>query len=171
MSLRRRGPKRRGSDAGTLFVIQQHGADGDRYDLRLQIDGVLASWAISSGPSINPRDRRMARRTGDHPLDYATFEGVVPEGDYGVIVWDRGTYTNGTQREMSEGLARGHLSFRLHGEKLSGGFTLTRIRDGNDETWLLIKRNDEEADPRRNPVLTRPESVQSGRTLEEVEDS
>lgn len=171
MSLRRRGRKRRGSETGTLFVIQQQGADGDRYDLRLEIDGVLVSWAISSGPSINPRDRRMARRTEDRPVDYATFEGVDPEGDYAVIVWDRGTYTNGTQREMRDGLARGHLSFRLQGEKLGGGFTLTRIREGEGETWLLIKRNDEGADYRRVPVLTRPESVQSGLTVDDLDDS
>jgi DNA ligase D-like protein (predicted 3'-phosphoesterase) len=85
---------------------------------------------------------------------------VIPDGEYGaggVIVWDRGTYTNATQREMGEGLTRGHLSFRLQGEKLSGGYSLTRIRDGNDETWLLIKRNDDEVDPRRQPVQTQPE--------------
>jgi DNA ligase D-like protein (predicted 3'-phosphoesterase) len=88
----------------------------------------------------------MARRTEDHPLDYASFEGVTPEGDYGaggVIVWDRGTYTNATICEMTEGLERGHLSFRLHGEKMGGGYTLTRIREGERETWLLIRRRDE----------------------------
>lgn len=92
----------------------------------------------------------MARRTEDHPLEYATFEGVIPLG---------------------EGLTRGHLSFRLQGEKLSGGFSLTRIRDGKDETWLLIKRNDAEADPRRKPVKTQPESALSGRTVDVLDDS
>lgn len=114
----------------------------------------------------------MARRTEDHPLEYATFEGVIPAGEYGaggVIVWDRGTYINATQREMGEGLARGHLSFRLNGEKLSGGFTLTRIREGKDETWLLIKRKDEDADARRKPVKSQPESVLSGRTLDDLD--
>lgn len=114
----------------------------------------------------------MARRTEDHPLEYATFEGVIPPGEDGagsVIVWDRGTYINATEREMSEGLTRGHLSFRLQGEKLFGGFTLTRIREGQDETWLLIKRNDEEADPRRKPVKTQPKSVLSGRTVDDLD--
>jgi DNA ligase D-like protein (predicted 3'-phosphoesterase) len=169
----RRGRKRREND-GPCFVIQHHAARSDHYDLRLEIDGVLASWAIPRGPSTNPRDRRMAKRTEDHPLEYATFEGVIPQGEYGaggVIVWDRGTYVRETQRGMGEGLARGHLSFRLQGEKLSGGFSLTRIRAGHDETWLLIKRKDDEADPRRKPLQTQPESVLSGRTLDELDGS
>ena len=113
----------------------------------------------------------MARRTEDHPLQYATFEGVIPQGEYGaggVIVWDRGTYTNAGEQEMTEGLERGHLSFRLHGEKLRGGYALTRIRDGKEETWLLVKRKDEDADARRKPVKSQPESVLSGRTLDDL---
>ena len=169
-----RGRKHRRGDAEPQFVIQHYAEGSEHYDIRLEIDGVLASWAISRGPSTNPRDRRMARRTEDQPLEYATFEGVIPQGEYGaggVIVWDRGTYTNATQREMGEGLLRGHLSFRLQGEKLSGGYSLTRIRAGADETWLLIKRNDAEADPRRKPVKTQPESVLSGRTVDELDDA
>ncbi|GAB7141596.1 hypothetical protein LRC484719_01810 [Mycobacterium riyadhense] len=153
------------------FVVQHHAARNDHYDFRLEIDGVLVSWAIPRGPSINPKHRRMARRTEDHPLEYATFEGVIPEGEYGaggVIVWDHGTYANATQHEMTEGLERGHLSFRLHGEKLRGGYALTRIREGNDETWLLIKRKDADADARRKPVHSQPESVLSGRTLDDL---
>ena len=121
---------------------------------------MLVSWAIPKGPSTNPKDRRMARRTEDHPLDYAGFEGVIPEGEYGagpVIVWDRGSYANATERDMAECLDRGHLSFRLQGEKLHGGFALTRIREGKDETWLLVKRRDEDADARRKPVKTQPD--------------
>ncbi len=113
----------------------------------------------------------MARRTEDHPLEYAEFEEVIPEGEYGaggVIVFDHGTYANRTDHDMSTCLGRGHLSFRLHGEKLCGGYGLTRIREGEDETWLLIKRSDDEADARRNPVRTQPESVRSGRTLDEL---
>ena len=116
----------------------------------------------------------MARRTEDHPLDYAEFEGVIPDGEYGagnVIVWDRGTYANRTEHEMTTCLGRGHLSFRLNGEKLHGGYALTRIREGKNETWLLIKRRDEDASEesaRRNPVRTQPESVLSGRTLDEL---
>jgi DNA ligase D-like protein (predicted 3'-phosphoesterase) len=170
----RLGRRRRASKSAPRFVIQHHAARSDHLDLRLEIQGVLVSWAIANGPSTNPRDRRMARRTEDHPLDYAEFEGVIPEGEYGagpVIVWDRGSYANVTEREMAECLDRGHLSFRLQGEKLCGGFTLTRIRAGKDETWLLIKRKDEEADARRKPVKSQPESVLSGRTLDDLAES
>jgi DNA ligase D-like protein (predicted 3'-phosphoesterase) len=172
-----RGSKRRKADPsgdGSSFVIQHHAARSDHYDFRLEIDGVLVSWAIPKGPSTNPKDRRMARRTEDHPLEYATFEGVIPQGEYGaggVIVWDRGTYANATRYEMGEGLERGHISFRLHGEKLQGGFALTRIREGKEETWLLIKRKDEDADARRKPVNSQPESVLSGRTLDDLDES
>ena len=115
----------------------------------------------------------MARRTEDHPLEYETFEGVIPEGEYGagrVIVWDRGTYANGTEYDMSKGLERGHITFRLDGEKLRGGYALTRIREGKEETWLLVKRRDKDADARRKPVKSQPESVLSGRTLDELSD-
>jgi DNA ligase D-like protein (predicted 3'-phosphoesterase) len=171
---RGRGRKRRDTGDGPCFVIQQHAARSDHYDFRLEIDGVLVSWAIPQGPSTNLRDRRMARRTEDHPLDYASFDGVIPAGEYGaggVIAWDRGTYTNATRYEMAEGLERGHLSFRLHGEKLRGGYTLTRIREGDEETWLLIRRKGGDTDARFKPVLRRPESVLSGRTLEELDES
>jgi DNA ligase D-like protein (predicted 3'-phosphoesterase) len=170
----RLGRRRRGSKSAPRFVIQHHASRGDHYDLRLEIRGVLVSWAIASGPSTNPKERRMARRIEDHPLDYAEFEGVIPDGEYGagpVIVWDRGSYSNATERDLAECLDRGHLSFRLQGEKLCGGFTLTRIRTGQDETWLLIKRKDEEADPRRKPVQSQPESVLSGRTLDDLAES
>lgn len=169
-----RDTKRRKADKRPAFVIQHHAARSDHYDFRLEIGGVLVSWAIPKGPSTNPKDRRMARRTEDHPLDYATFEGVIPRGEYGageVIVWDRGTYANATSYEMAEGLDRGHLSFRLQGEKLQGGYALTRIREGKDETWLLIKRRDEDADARRKPVKSQPESVLSGRTLDDLDES
>lgn len=113
----------------------------------------------------------MARRTEDHPLAYAGFEGVIPDGEYGagpVIVWDRGTYVNTTQHDMHECLRRGHLSFQLQGAKLQGGFTLTRIREGKDETWLLIKRKDQDTDARRKPVKSQPNSVLTGRTLDDL---
>ena len=166
--------RRKGNKNGPRFVIQHHAARSDHYDFRLEIDGVLVSWAIPKGPSVNPKDRRMARRTEDHPLEYATFEGTIPEGEYGagtVIVWDHGTYANRTEHEMARCLGRGHLSFRLDGEKLHGGFALTRIREGKDETWLLVKRRDDHADAGRNPVRSRPESVLSGRTLDDVNES
>ncbi len=157
------GRKRQGTDGGPCFVIQHQAARGDHYDFRLEIDGVLVSWAIPNGPSTNPRDRRMARRTEDHPLDHASFEDV--------IVWDRGTYSNATIYEMAEGLERGHLSFRLHGEKLKDGYALTRIREGEEETWLLIKRRGGDTDSRFKPVLRRPESVLSGRTPDDLDES
>jgi DNA ligase D-like protein (predicted 3'-phosphoesterase) len=113
----------------------------------------------------------MAQRTEDHPIDYEEFEGVIPEGEYGaggVIIWDRGTYVNESEHPMSEGLERGHLSLRLDGDKLHGGYALTRMRKGKDEAWLLVKRKDEDADARRNVLRSQPESVVSGRTLDEL---
>ena len=113
----------------------------------------------------------MARRTEDHPLEYSTFEGVIREGEYGadqVIVWDHGTYANRTAHEMAECLGRGHLSFRLHGKKLRGGYALTRIREGEDETWLLLKRSDDDADTRRNPLRSQPKSTLPGRPLDKL---
>ncbi|HEX3285569.1 MAG TPA: DNA polymerase ligase N-terminal domain-containing protein [Mycobacterium sp.] len=167
---RGRSPKRRRGSA-PHFVIQHHAASTDHYDFRLEIDGVLASWAVPRGPSINPEDKRMARRTEDHPMAYEDFEGIIPEGEYGagrVIVWDRGTYMNDADRAMAEALERGHLSFRLDGKKLRGGFALTRFRTGKDEAWLLVKKSDDDADGRRKPVRSQPESVVTGRTLDEL---
>jgi DNA ligase D-like protein (predicted 3'-phosphoesterase) len=163
-----RNPRRRRSKQ-PRFVIQHHAASTDHYDFRLEIDGVLVSWAVPKGPSTNPKDKRMARRTEDHPMEYEKFEGVIPQGEYGagrVIVWDRGTYQS--DRDMAEGLERGHLSFRLDGDKLRGGYALTRFRTGKDEVWLLVKKADENADARRRPVRSQPESVLSGRTLDEL---
>jgi DNA ligase D-like protein (predicted 3'-phosphoesterase) len=163
--------RRRRGGKGPRFVIQHHATRSDHYELRLEIDGVLVSWAIPRGPSTSPKHRGMARRTQDHPLEYETFVGVIPEGEYGaepVIVWDHGTYANRTEHEMATCLGRGHLSFRLHGKKLRGGYALTRIREGDEETWLLLKRRDEDADARRNPVRRQPESARSGRTLDEL---
>jgi DNA ligase D-like protein (predicted 3'-phosphoesterase) len=163
--------------AGPRFVIQKHAARSLHYDFRLEADGVLKSWAVPKGPSTNPKDKRLAMPTEDHPLDYRDFEGVIPKGEYGagaVIVWDRGTYRNltgdddGDQVPVSEALAGGHLKIWLEGEKLRGGYALTRIGKGKDLRWLLVKMDDEEADARRSPVRTEPESVLTGRTVEEV---
>ncbi|MBO0827670.1 MAG: DNA ligase [Streptosporangiales bacterium] len=167
---------RRGSTAGARFVIQHHDASTDHYDFRLEVDGVLKSWSVPKGPSTDPREKRLAVPTEDHPLEYGTFEGVIPEGEYGagtVLVWDAGTYENTTARHgepvpMADGLHRGHVTFALHGEKLTGGYALTRFRTGKSESWLLVKARDDGADARRTPVRTQPESVRSGRTLDEV---
>ena len=162
------------------FVIQKHHATSLHYDFRLEVDGVLKSWAVPKGPSTDPRDKRLAMEVEDHSLDYADFEGVIEEGSYGagtVIVWDRGTYENLSDESMAEALERGTARFWLHGEKLSGGYTLRRtsggetpefVSQGRRADWLLMKRRDEEADARRNPVSSEPRSVLSGRTIEEV---
>jgi DNA ligase D-like protein (predicted 3'-phosphoesterase) len=153
------------------FVIQKHAASTLHYDFRLEVDGVLRSWAVPKGPSTDPREKRLAVEVEDHSLGYADFEGVLAAG-YGagtVIVWDAGTYRNlDEQRSMSEALEAGHAKFWLDGRKLSGGWTLQRTHGGDKPQWLLIKRRDEQADARRNPQSTQPESVKSGRTIEQV---
>jgi DNA ligase D-like protein (predicted 3'-phosphoesterase) len=168
-----RGRRRRGRGQ-PRFVVQKHDASRLHYDFRLEADGVLKSWAVPKGPSTDPRDKRLAVPTEDHPLDYLDFEGVIPEGQYGagpVIVWDTGTYRNLTEDNgepvpVEEAIRRGHLVIWLEGEKLRGGYALTHIRKG--EAWLLVKMRDEGADARRNPVRTEPRSVLSARTIEEV---
>ena len=160
-----------GNDDAPSFVIQKHAATSLHYDLRLEVDGVLKSWAVPKGPSTDPRDKRLAMEVEDHGLDYAGFEGVIGEG-YGagaVIVWDTGTYENLRAGEsMAEGLERGHVSVWFHGRKLRGGYSLRRTSAGRKPKWLLVKRRDEEADAKRNPVSTQPESVLSGRSIEAV---
>ncbi len=154
------------------FVIQKHAASSLHYDFRLEVDGTLRSWAVPKGPSTDPRVKRLAVEVEDHPLEYADFEGRIGSGNYGagaVIVWDAGTYRNlDEDRSMAEAIDAGHVKFWLDGEKLTGGWTLQRTDAGAKPQWLLIKRRDEHADARRNPESTQPESVKSGRTLEEV---
>jgi bifunctional non-homologous end joining protein LigD len=161
------------------FVVQMHDATRLHWDFRLEAEGVLKSWAVPKGPSLNPADKRLAVRTEDHPMEYIDFEGVIPEGEYGggpVIVWDQGTYINikqdrrGNPIAMSEALKKGTVEVWLEGEKLRGGYALIRTRPGADgkEHWLLIKRSDEEADPGRDIIAERPESMKTGRTIEDV---
>jgi bifunctional non-homologous end joining protein LigD len=155
-----------------------HDATRLHWDFRLEAEGVLKSWAVPKGPSLRPGDKRLAVRTEDHPIDYIDFEGVIPAGEYGggpVLVWDRGTYLNikqdrtGNPISMAEALKQGTVEVSLQGEKLRGGFTLVRTRPvGDKEHWLLIKRKDQQADPSRDIVAERPESVKTGRTIEEV---
>ena len=154
-----------------IFVVQKHDASRLHYDFRLEISGVLVSWAVPKGPSMNPAEKRLAIRTEDHPLEYADFEGVIPEGEYGagsVIVWDSGSYRNLGEEPLEQALAGGHAAVWLEGEKLRGGYALTRIGNGKRERWLLVKMDDEGADRRRNPVSTQPESVLSGKTVEQI---
>lgn len=141
--------RRRAGTNGPHFVIQHHAARSDHYEFRLEIDGVLVSWLIPRGPSASPHSRRMARRTEDHPVGHAEFEDTTADD---VTVWDRGTYANRTAHEMTKCLGCGHLSIRLHGEKLRGGYALTRVREGHAETWLLVKRHDDDI-ALRTPVL------------------
>ena len=155
----------RGVSAG-LFVVQEHRATAHHFDLRLQVEGVMRSWAVPKGPSLDPAAKRLAVEVEDHGLDYNDFEGAVGAG--GVIVWDRGSYEQGGRVPWPEALDRGHAVFVLHGEKLRGGFALQRTRAGARPQWLLIKRRDEQARPGSDIVAERPESVISGRTLGEV---
>jgi len=164
------------ADDQPVFVIQKHDARTLHYDFRLEVDGVLKSWAVPRGPSTDPRERRLAVAVEDHPLDYADFESTIPKGEYGagaVLVCDRGTYRNLRAEDdepvsMAEALQDGHVAVWLAGEKLRGGYALIRTGKGDDNRWLLIKMKDDEADARRNPVSTQPQSVLTGRTLEEI---
>ncbi|GAA4831194.1 DNA polymerase ligase N-terminal domain-containing protein [Saccharopolyspora rosea] len=179
---RKRDLDRSGEPAGgepgeqPRFVVQKHDASSLHYDFRLEVGDVLKSWAVPKGPSLDPRQKRLATPTEDHPLDYADFEGEIPEG-YGagtVVVWDSGDYRNLTEREgepvdMADGLDAGHVKFWLEGSKLRGAFALTRTRFRGQEQWLLVKVDDEGADRRRNPVSTQPESVLTGRTNADLE--
>ena len=129
------------------YLVQKHDATRLHYDLRLELDGVLLSWAVTKGPSLNPSDQRLAARTEDHPLSYGAFEGTIPKGQYGggtVMLWDEGTWD--PKGDPRAGLKKGHLSFVLHGKRLKGGWDLIRMRgDEKRENWLLLKKNDKEA--------------------------
>ncbi|WP_077062652.1 DNA polymerase ligase N-terminal domain-containing protein [Streptomyces sp. MP131-18] len=169
------------------FVVQIHDASRMHFDFRLEADGVLKSWAVPKGPSTDPSDKRLAMPTEDHPLDYRDFEGVIAEGEYGagsVIIWDEGTYrpdpgggrAGDEPVPVAESLRRGHLSFRLNGAKLRGGYALTRFRDGDaagrGEAWLLVKRGEGGAARERarggTPDPTRARSTRTGRTVGQV---
>lgn len=162
------------------FVVQIHDATALHFDFRLEVDGVLKSWAVPKGPSSDPRDKRLAMPTEDHPLEYGEFEGVIADGGYGagtVIVWDTGTYRNlstdksGQEIPFADALGRGHASFWLEGRKLRGGYSLTRFRaerDGQREAWLLVKHADQRASARGTPDPWRARSARTGQTLRQV---
>jgi bifunctional non-homologous end joining protein LigD len=157
---------------GFSYVIQKHAASRLHYDFRLELDGVLLSWSVPKGPSLVPGARRLAVRTEDHPLDYRDFEGIIPKGQYGggtVVVWDRGTWE--PEGDAQDGMKRGRLTFALHGEKLQGRWHLVRTGGGDarTESWLLFKSRDEAAREDGVEIIdARPESVITGRTVEEV---
>jgi DNA ligase D-like protein (predicted 3'-phosphoesterase) len=155
----------RGVPAG-VFVVQEHRATAHHYDLRLEVDGVMRSWAVPKGPSLDPAVKRLAVQVEDHGLGHNDFEGPLGEG--GVIVWDRGTYEQGGRVPWPDALDRGHAVFVLHGAKLRGGFALQRTGRGAKPQWLLIKRRDDEARPGSDITADCPESVLSGRTLDNL---
>ena len=170
------GGKRRGRRR-PRFVVQEHQASSLHYDFRLEAGGTLKSWAIPKGPTADPAEKRLAMPTEDHPLEYEDFEGVIPEGEYGageVIVWDKGTYDNrsrdrdGHELSVAEAIRHGHVSVVLRGKKLRGGYSLTRMRRGGRQAWLLVKKADEFAGG--DPVKTSPESVRSGKTVDQLRD-
>jgi DNA ligase D-like protein (predicted 3'-phosphoesterase) len=160
-----------------IFVIQKHDASRLHYDFRIESGGVLKSWAIPKGPSTNPKEKRLAMPTEDHPMEYRKFEGVIPEGEYGagaVIVWDSGTYRNLSEKKghevpIEEALRHGRVKIWLDGEKLKGGYAFTRIVT-KPARWLLVKMNDSEANARGDITKIAPHSVLSGKTVEELRE-
>lgn len=163
------------SNGRLIFVVQKHAASHLHYDFRLEMNGVLKSWAIPKGPSMNPEEKRLAIMVEDHPYTYKDFEGTIPEGNYGagnVIVWDNGTYTLADQsigtveEKFKSGLQKGHLSFILNGKKLKGEFALVRLKIPQKNAWLLIKKEDQYAS--ETNVLKENKSVISDLTLEAI---
>jgi bifunctional non-homologous end joining protein LigD len=165
-------PKPRGK---TLhFVIQKHAASHLHYDFRLELDGVMKSWAVPKGPSLDPSVRRLAMEVEDHPIAYNTFEGTIPQGEYGggtVMLWDRGTYEADDEEgpaALRRGYEKGELRFVMHGKRLKGGFVLARLRRPGRPQWLLIKRRDDQADPARDITAEETTSVATRRTMEQI---
>jgi bifunctional non-homologous end joining protein LigD len=163
-----------GKRQGRLYVVQKHDATRLHFDFRLELDGVLKSWAVTRGPSLDPAQKRLAVRVEDHPVEYGDFEGTIPEEQYGggtVMLWDRGTWT--PEGDPHEGLRKGKLSFMLSGSRLNGGFTLVRMRGnkGGRENWLLIKQKDEMADPDVDPVERWQRSVLTRRGMKGIVES
>jgi DNA ligase D-like protein (predicted 3'-phosphoesterase) len=155
----------RGVSAG-VFVVREHAATARHFDLRLEVEGTMRSWAVPKGPSMDPAVKRLAVAVADHEIAHNEFEGTLGKG--AVTVWDRGRYEQGGRVAWPEALKRGHAVFVLHGEKLRGGFALQRTRPGEKSQWLLIKRRDEEARPDSDVVAELPRSVLGGRTLDEL---
>ncbi|TGS09762.1 DNA ligase D [Mesorhizobium sp. M2E.F.Ca.ET.209.01.1.1] len=166
------GKVRRGKQAGGIFVVQKHAATRLHYDFRLEHDGVLWSWAVTRGPSLDPHEKRLAVHVEDHPIDYASFEGTIPKGQYGggsVLVWDEGRWT--PDGDPAQGMKKGHIDFELEGHKLNGRWHLVRLRPRPGEkrdNWLLIKSDDAAARPGEDILEEEPQSVKSGLTIEEV---
>lgn len=156
------------------FVIQKHDASHLHYDFRLELDGVMKSWAVPKGPSLDPSVKRLAMEVEDHPISYNSFEGTIPQGEYGggtVMLWDRGTYEaedGGGAESLREGYRRGDLKITLHGKRLSGSFVLVRMKRPGRPQWLLIKHHDDYADPLRDITADVTTSVASKRSMEQI---
>ncbi len=161
-----------------IFVVQKHDATNLHYDFRLELDGVLKSWAVPKGPSLNPKEKRLAMMVEDHPFGYKDFEGVIPKGNYGageVLVWDKGTYhsietddRNKSIPLLKKGLEKGDLKITLHGKKLNGQFALVNMKKPKQNAWLLIKKKDEYAT--EEDILLNDKSVVTGKGIDEIED-
>jgi bifunctional non-homologous end joining protein LigD len=159
-----------------IFVIQKHQASHLHYDFRLEMEGVLKSWAVPKGPSYDPTVKRLAMMTEDHPYDYADFEGIIPAGQYGggnVIIWDQGTFELTEPDDGVKGIKAGKLAFKMYGKKMFGEWALVKIRGrspkGNE--WLLLKHRDEFANDKVDVTELAPQSVVSGKTVEQIGDS
>jgi bifunctional non-homologous end joining protein LigD len=170
------GPVRGATKRALRFVIQKHAASHLHFDFRLELDGVMKSWAVPKGPSYDPAVRRLAMEVEDHPIEYNAFEGTIPKGQYGggtVMLWDRGTYEpegGGGDQALRDGYERGDLKIRMHGKRLKGGWVLVRMHreaEGRPQ-WLLIKHRDETADADYDVTADVTTSVRSGRTMEEI---
>lgn len=177
------GKKKSQSKSKLKFVVQKHDATQLHYDFRLEMEGVLKSWAVPKGPSLNPDDKRLAMMVEDHPYDYRTFEGTIPAGNYGagtVMVWDEGTYealgfddqsVKDQEKILLAELKKGDVKIILHGEKLKGAFGLVRMHKGGpgkdgDNAWLLIKKKDEKAS--RTDITKKDKSVKTNRSLDQI---
>ena len=164
--------KQKKSSLDPIFVVQEHHASHLHWDFRLEIGGVLVSWAIPKGPSLDPHQKRLAVLTEDHPLEYANFEGIIPEGEYGagtVMVWDYGTYRNLREKDgisMEQSFKDGRITIFLEGKKLNGGFSLVRFKE--EKNWLFIKMNDEYANSKKNITETENKSALTGKTIEQI---
>ncbi|MDQ3474717.1 MAG: hypothetical protein M3447_13380 [Acidobacteriota bacterium] len=161
------GPETKRTKSGRMFVIQKHRATALHYDFRLEADGVLKSWAVPKGPSLDPKVKRLAMQVEDHPVDYAKFEGVIPEGEYGggtVMVWDYGTYKPENTTNVSDALRKGELKFSLNGKKLKGSWVLVRTRE---RQWLLLKHRDYYTTEEEVTELA-PVSILTRRSLAEI---
>jgi bifunctional non-homologous end joining protein LigD len=155
------------------FVVQKHAASTLHFDFRLEMDGVMKSWAVPKGPSLDPSVKRLAMQVDDHPISYNDFEGTIPARQYGggtVMLWDLGTYAaaDGDDRSLRRAHAAGRIDFVLDGVRLRGGWTLVRMRRAGKPQWLLIKRDDEHAAPGVDVVAEHTTSVATGRTMEEI---